>query len=85
MMPIEYMQEHEGTIQNALVVARDRYREYAVEARKVAALLSDGIRVPMFAEGEAGAKSALRLAERFDSQAADCTSALDDLADLGDE
>lgn len=57
-----------STISNGLSIAAEKFGEHADMFRQIAASIRAGEEVSMFAEGEAGAVAADRLAEQFDRQ-----------------
>jgi hypothetical protein len=62
-------QDHKKTIVNALHLAARAYDEDRRVMEQTAACLRDGVPCPPFADGEAGARAADGLAERFMRQA----------------
>lgn len=78
--------EHDGigleTLRwNVLTIYRERMQGNAKELRQIAAALRAGEPVPMFAEGESGARAADRLAEQFERQDASAERFIEKLGD----
>ena len=69
------------TLTHGLRIAADKFERDAALGRETAAVLRAGEKIPMFAEGEAGARAAEALAEQFERQVRETRS----LADRIDE